>query len=249
MSKKDETYEEIFFDVSLRRIEALIKKWQEYNPRASRYSYPKKENTFYWINKSVDYEGSPCNEWIDLECLQGDVNNITKAAVVWKVTIEYQSTYRDSDIYDYTAIVREDRSTAYKMSSSGPPKEVKFRLINLLRLEVGRYNLNSPRKIPTEQLQSFYDDLVYLEKAFLIADELTKDIETWVSSGMGIRISCSCHRHVNLSNRRLSEFFQNGLTLEHLKQRLKCQKCGERPYKFLPPDDELNELFLNRLKD
>lgn len=245
MSEKDETYKDVFFDLSLRRIEKIIKKGQKYSVWADSYWHPKKENSFYRINKSGDYEGIPISDTLTLQYLHGDIENITKAEVLWEIYLEYQST--SDDTYDYTATVRADRSTAYKMKPGGPPREVKFRLINALRGRVGWSSLHDPQKIPAEQLRKFYEDLVYLEKSFSIADELIKDIDAWISSGMGMRIFCGCHRRVNLSNKTIFDFSRRGLTLDQIKQNLKCKECGKRPHTLLPPDRELNNMLLNLL--
>lgn len=243
MTEKDKTYENVILDMSPRRIEAIINNVNKYSNWMHDYCYPKKENSFYMTIKSTDHEGSFPSEMLSLKCLQGNIEKVPEAKVLWMISLEYKST--SSDIYDYTNIVRLYPSTAYKMRFGGQSREVRFKLANIL-LEGVSWDYV---KISSEHLQRLYDDLLYLERSFLIANDLTKDISTWTSSGMGMIPFCHCRTLSILSNQTISEFSRNGLTLEQLKQRLKCKRCGKRPYKLLPPEGELNQKFLNYMEN
>src|SRR5690606_37894876 len=93
--------------------------------------------------------------------------------------------------------------------------------------------------------QRIYDDLLYLEECFDFADMMTRDIDTWASSGMAMIPFCHCHALSVISNERVLDFSKLEISLDQIKRRLKCSKCGKNPKILVPPDDCLTNIYLS----
>lgn len=213
--------EPILEDISLRRLERIILNHRRfYAGRAVEHDG--------WVQTETrsgsDYEGS-FQDYIDLIAFTG--RELRSRKEVWRVTITYSGT--TGDVYDYIAKVAYDRSTAYKMRTSGPKRDVKFKL--------DRYQLGSP-----ETHKRLYADLVKLERFFANLTEQTATISSWVASGMGVSVRCCSSMEcawlrdeAEISNEELSTIERKGLTLETVLAKLICKRCHERKATLLVP--------------
>lgn len=64
------------------------------------------------------------------------------------------------------------------------------------------------------------------------------DLNEWVKSDLDMEVRClspNCANRINIFNKKyLSELIQSGVTLESLRKRLSCSKCGNRNAKIIP---------------
>ncbi|HEY8594659.1 MAG TPA: hypothetical protein VIL84_05410 [Devosiaceae bacterium] len=142
----------------------------------------------------------------------------------WHFVVGYEQV--ESGDFDYIATVRHDNNTAYKTRRPGPPVDVKFRLVNYWH----------PYQTP-KQLGLAGDDLRRLKQITDRLESATGSLDGWVNEGLSAAIICKtlfCRDPVVLPHQRLRAFSESGLTLDGLKAKLVCVKCGKRNTSLVP---------------
>lgn len=244
MTEAEKAPENVLFDMPLRRLEAIATAAERYRPSDTHW-YPKKGELYHRTYRHGDYEGSP-TEYLELTYMRGQIDNFSGSTQVWSINFQYDQAFGEN--YDYTKLVRKDRSTAHRMRVAGPPSEVRFKLAQSLSGTVDGKYLAHLSTLPEEKIRQFHEDLLYLERAFVFADGVAASIESWVSSGMGVRIFCNCSPPKDMPGSWLLRLYELGNSLTTIQDRLKCRACGKRPYGLKPPDYELNENFNKSLQ-
>ena len=141
------------------------------------------------------------------------------AAALWEVSVHWQEVQGHD--FDFMSIERQDRSTAYKSRAAGPPREARFKL-------VGAGIPNTYKETKTAAAR----EIPMLDKLYCELDELSTTLERWTISGHGAWVGCQnrhCYRKpVFVDHSALRGYAEQGLSLEELKSKLVCTRCGQR---------------------
>jgi hypothetical protein len=207
-----------------REVEKYIKLIERFSN-----AQPTSDVTFL-TRRSHDYDGYPLEDFLTLICYEGS-GHYFELKVKWEIRLAYASVIDVRKPYDYTTLAARSNTTAYTSRPDGPKQETRFVLKSYYFMD--SYNNELLEENGIKELFKYgpmYEKLaVHLET-----------LESWVASGMSMRITCGtlgCGQITEFSNDNLLNFFIKGYTLNNLKEKCVCKKCGSR-YPFLkPPKD------------
>lgn len=170
------------------------------------------------LHTSSDYDGSPLEDFYQIRY---NVDNCYTISDEPCISITFESTF-DSD-YDYTAMASRCTRTAYKIGRPLQPQETKFKIYRaMLRRKAG------------DAETWFQNELVRLKRIFDDLDAATSELSNWARSDINMRVVCptlDCQSNRSptpIPPNQLLSYSNAGLSLDILKERLKCKFCGTR---------------------
>ncbi|MNJ39877.1 hypothetical protein D3C77_347590 [compost metagenome] len=195
--------------LSLSKFADIVLRWSNYGDyllRAHRMA----------LHKSSDYDGSPFEDFYQIRY---NVDNCYTISDDPYISITFESTF-DSD-YDYTAMASRSTTTAYKVGTALKPQETKFKIYRaMLRRREGDAEVWFQHEVL--RLQRILDDL----------DAATTSLNLWAASDINMRVFCpttGCRSYQSpaiIPPSQLLTYSNAGLSLDNLKERLKCKICG-----------------------
>lgn len=197
--------------LSISKFSEIVLRWSNYGDyllRTERMA----------LHTSSDYDGSPLEDFYQIRYNVDNSHTISDDPFI---SIIFESTF-DSD-YDYTAMASRSTRTAYKRGRPLQPQETKFKIYRvILRRKAG------------EAETWFKNELIRLKRIFDKLDETTSDLSNWAKSDINMRVFCptrDCRSYQNpaiIPPSQLLSYSNSGLSLENLKEKLKCKVCGAR---------------------
>ena len=184
--------------------------------RIYKYSSYLENREYITLNKWNDYDGSPYEDTIELK------KNMIDKVELWRINFYYSDSIHDADGYDfdYSAVVARNYSDEEGIKPSGPSMEKKFILQSIW---------TSHKEDKTAAwVAPVYRSLIETCERL---EAMGTDLALWASSDLDMRVWCNNCRslfHTILPNTRLRELVMSGVTMERLKSRLMCKKCGKR---------------------
>lgn len=169
------------------------------------------------FKKSSDYDGHPFEDFLEVKKMSQQNEE------VWAINFYFTPSRQESNEFDYSAVVRRSFTTAYKVRPPGPPVETKFTL--------ERCDFRNNADKTAGWTAPVYRHLIDVCGRLGAVEE---DLDVWAQAGLDMRVICPyCHAET-LKNKRLCEFVAAGISVESLKHRLVCGRCGKREPRLRP---------------
>ncbi|UYB72581.1 hypothetical protein [Aeromonas veronii] len=144
---------------------------------------------------------------------------------VAEILIYFHDT--DGDDYDYIAQeYKVQRGTDYKSGPASGPFDMKFKIYQV--------NIKRPEGDVAEWLQG---EVVRLKNTLDGLDHDTQSLRSWAEAGINMRVICGgsqCCPVGLVESRELLVLANKGLSLDDVRQKLKCKACGARCRDILP---------------
>lgn len=197
--------------LSLSKFVDIVLRWDNHRDYLLR-------TQFMSLIKSCDYDGIPFEDDYCIRYNVGHGRTINEDLVI---SVRFESTFGDD--YDYMAMASRSTSTAYKAGRSLPPQETKFKA-NGVFLKRKEGDAENWFQHELTRLQQILDDL----------DATTANLISWANSDVNMKVFCStigCKASQSpaiILPSQLLTYSNAGLSLDNLKERLRCKICGAR---------------------
>ncbi|GGE08910.1 hypothetical protein [Rhizobium anhuiense] len=212
MKSADPETDKIIGNFTMRQLAELVEAHERYNRWNFQYPHPLTEGvTIYYTFDSED----GWKQWKEFQRTKG-------GAKIWGFTLVWEQTRGDT--YDFIKMEkRATSSTAYKMSKLLPGfDEVKYKLAGCWP---------STGSNPAQAAA----DVEALDILYRTLDKTSSSLSNWLSSTFaGLAVCGNCRHETTFPSPALRHFHERGLTVEGLKSRLRCERCGKKNALLLP---------------
>lgn len=169
------------------------------------------------LRKSTDYDGYPFEDFHEILYNAND-DYTTSDPQDLSINVVFQPTTGGD--FDYTAIAGRNTTTAYKRGRIVDAKETRFKVHSAqIRRKEASADVWAQRELA--RLTEILDRL----------DQSTQSLRSWAEDGINMQVFCSTARcrwgdKAILSSEQLLIYANKGLSLDDLRKKLKCKKCG-----------------------
>jgi hypothetical protein len=171
-----------------------------------------------------DYDGLPFEDFYDVHYGATEPYEHSDDP---RIGVTFRGTTKDD--FDYAAMAAWNTTTAYKRGRHLPAQETRFKV----------HQAVAHRK-DGDALEWICGELPRLKIILENVERAMSSLETWAESGMRMQVYCEtslCRTHGNkaiIESGKLKELALRSLTLDDLREKLRCQKCGKRSKNLVP---------------